>query len=196
MFKIAVFASGKGTNAEALINYFKAGSDAEVRLVLTDNSTAPVRSIASKHSLMHCSYWKEQFSWDSAAIMRRLKLLDIDYIVLAGFLSYVSTEIINAYRGRIFNIHPSLLPKYGGKGMYGEAVHKAVIAAGEKESGITIHHVNENYDEGDIIAQYKVEVSPEDTPETLAAKIHELEHYYYPRIVHQEIRKHPDYFEW
>lgn len=126
---------------------------------------------------------------NSDRVLNELKKRGIDYIVLAGFLWLIPANLTEAYRGRILNIHPALLPKYGGKGMYGDNVHRAVIEAGEKESGITIHHVNEKYDSGDIVFQAKVPVTPDDTPESLAAKIHELEYEYFPKIVEQEILK-------
>ena len=124
---------------------------------------------------------------DSDRVLNELKKRNIDYIVLAGFLWLIPDSLTRAYRGRILNIHPALLPGYGGKGMYGDRVHRAVIEAGEKESGITIHQVNEKYDSGDIVFQAKVPVAPDDTPESLAAKIHELEYEWFPKIVEQEI---------
>ena len=126
---------------------------------------------------------------NSDRVLDELKKRKIDYIVLAGFLWLVPPSITSAYPGRILNIHPALLPKYGGKGMYGDRVHRAVVEAGETESGITIHQVNEQYDSGDIVFQASVPVTPDDTPESVAAKVHELEYEYFPRIVEQEIEK-------
>lgn len=188
MKNIAVFASGSGTNAENIIRHFAASPLARVTLVVSDNPDAYALQRAEKHGVKSIVIRRADFREGSQPV-KVLKENDIDYIVLAGFLSLVPPPLVEAYRGRIVNIHPALLPAHGGKGMYGDRVHRAVIESGERESGITIHAVNEHYDRGDIIAQYSVAVDPLDTPETLAAKIHELEYKHFPEIIEKEIEK-------
>lgn len=180
--KIAIFASGNGSNAENIIKYFKDHDKISVELVLTNNPNAYVIERA-KNNNVKCIIFNKYDLYYSDNVLNILKENNIDFIVLAGFLWLIPESIIKNYPQKIINIHPALLPKYGGKGMYGMNVHKAVIENKEKESGITIHYVNEKYDEGDIIFQKKVEVSSSDTPETLANKIHELEYQYYPVII-------------
>ena len=148
MKRIAVFASGSGSNAENFINYFRQNDAADISLVLSDNKSAKVLQRAEKHGVPHAVFTKEELA--CGKVLEKLKRNKIDFIVLAGFLRLVPADIINSYQGRIVNIHPALLPSYGGKGMYGMNVHKAVVEAGEEESGITIHYVNEHYDQGDI----------------------------------------------
>jgi phosphoribosylglycinamide formyltransferase-1 len=188
MIRIAIFASGSGTNAEAIINYFSDSSLARVILLMSDNQDAFALKRAERLGVETAVFSREEFAQGDKPL-DTLLAAGVDYIVLAGFLRLVPENIIRAFGGRIINIHPALLPKYGGRGMYGERVHQAVIAAGEPLSGITIHRVNEHYDQGAIIAQYTVEVSPDDTPETLATKIHALEHRYFPEVIEQEIKK-------
>ena len=188
MKNIAVFASGSGTNAENIIRYFAASDTARVALIVCDNPEAGVLQRADKHNIEHKTLKRAEIrQGDALAALLREK--HIDYIVLAGFLCLIPESLVEAYRGRIVNIHPSLLPAYGGKGMYGGRVHEAVIAAGERESGITIHSVDEHYDNGNILAQFRTEVRPDDTPATLAARIHALEYEHYPRIIENEIQK-------
>lgn len=187
MKKIAVFASGSGSNAEKIIEHFAASPLARVSLLLANNPEAYALERASRHGVETVVFDRGQFL--SGDITSELVRRGIDYVVLAGFLWLVPAGMVEAFGGRIVNIHPALLPKYGGKGMYGDNVHKAVIAAGDKESGITIHLVNEIYDSGDILAQYKVAVEPDDTPDTLAAKIHVLEHRYFPAVIEEQIKK-------
>jgi phosphoribosylglycinamide formyltransferase-1 len=186
MKRIAIFASGSGSNAENITCYFKQSSVAHVQLILTNNAQAGV--IARAHNLqVHCIVFSNDDLKQEGKILSLLQLHKTDYVVLAGFLKLMPGDIIHAYKGRIINIHPSLLPKFGGKGMYGMRVHESVINAGEKESGITIHHVNERFDEGEIILQAKVSVNENETAESLANKIHELEYLHFPKVIEQLI---------
>ncbi len=188
MRKIAVFASGSGTNAQKIIEHFAASELARVAVVLSNNPDAYVLERARNAGIPTVVFDRGQMN-NTEAIRKILKGYAVDYIVLAGFLWLLPAGLIDAYRGRIANIHPALLPAYGGKGMYGDRVHRAVIEAGEHKSGITIHHVNEVYDSGDIIEQHVLEVFPDDTPETLAARIHDLEHRFFPLAIEKEIGK-------
>lgn len=188
MQKIAVFASGSGTNCENLIKYFQKSTEIQVAVVVTNNPFAGVIERASDLET-DCYINLFQTADDFQTLDEILDEYEISWIVLAGFLKLVPSEIIGRYGCKIINIHPALLPAYGGKGMYGMKVHEAVIEAGDKESGITIHYVNEKYDEGAIIAQHKCSVDPHDTAETLAAKIHELEYKHFPEEVEKEILK-------
>jgi phosphoribosylglycinamide formyltransferase-1 len=182
MSNIAIFASGSGTNAENIIKYFSNKKTAKVILVLSNRSEARVLKRAEENCVESIFFDRNDF-YGSGKVLDKLVLHKIGFIVLAGFLWLVPENITGRYEGRIVNIHPALLPKYGGKGMYGEKVHKAVIANNEKESGITIHYVNSTYDEGDIIFQARCRVEPSDTPESLAERIHELEYRYYPAVI-------------
>lgn len=183
---IAVLASGSGTNAENIIRFFQEKSSACVALVLTNRQNAFVLERARGLG-MPCLYFPKS-DWESGeTILSVLREHKIDFVVLAGFLARVPDHILHAYSNKMINIHPSLLPKFGGKGMYGDRVHEAVIAAGEKESGITIHYTNEHYDEGAIICQVKCPVLPEDTPEALAQRIHVLEYETYPKVIEKLI---------
>jgi phosphoribosylglycinamide formyltransferase-1 len=182
MKKIAIFASGSGSNAQRITEYFSHHSSIRVQLILTNNPKAFVIERARKLGVEHVVFSREEF-YQTDAIVDILRLNEIDLVVLAGFLWLIPTNLLRAFSGRIINIHPALLPKYGGKGMYGMRVHEAVIAAGEEESGITIHYVNEKYDEGLTLFQAKCKIEKEDTPEDLAGKIHELEHRYFPEVV-------------
>ena len=179
---IAIFASGSGTNAENIIRYFREKGSACVGLVLTNRQNAFVLERARSLDVP-CAYFAKS-DWESGeAILSMLREYNIDFVVLAGFLARVPDNILHAYPNKMINIHPSLLPKFGGKGMYGDRVHEAVIEAGEKESGITIHYTNEHYDEGAIICQEKCPVLPEDTPDELAHRIHALEYEYFPKVI-------------
>lgn len=186
MKRIAIFASGSGTNAEKIIQHFSASKEVVVDSLWSNNENAYALIRAEKLGV-------ETITFDSDEFYRTNEILDklydhrIDMIVLAGFLWLVPRNITELFT--VLNIHPALLPKYGGKGMYGANVHKAVLAAKDKVSGITIHRVNERYDDGDIIFQETCPVLPDDTPETLAARIHELEHKHYPRIVEEVLLK-------
>jgi phosphoribosylglycinamide formyltransferase-1 len=184
--KIAIFASGSGSNAENIINYFSGRSDVSFPFILCNKKDAFVHERAKKLNVPSITFDKIQL--ENGEILSLLQKEEIDFIVLAGFLLKVPENIILAYPDKIVNIHPALLPKYGGKGMYGMKVHEAVVANGEKESGITIHYVNERYDEGAIIAQYKCEVLPGDSAEDVARKIHELEYEYFPKVVGEVVK--------
>lgn len=188
MKKIAIFASGSGSNAENIATYFASKESARVTLILTNRADAPVLQRASRLGIESVVFDRDTF-YNSDKIIELLAAHGIDYIVLAGFLWLVPDNLLKAYPDRIVNIHPSLLPKHGGKGMYGDRVHRAVIESGDKESGITIHRVNELYDSGSILAQYRVPVTPDDTPESVAAKVHALEYRYFPIEIEKEIEK-------
>lgn len=181
---IAIFASGNGTNAENIIRYFQENGEVRVKLVLSNRRSAFVLERAARLGVPSACLTKEEWA-DGRAVLALMKEAEIDFIVLAGFLARVPDCLLRAYPDKIVNIHPSLLPKFGGKGMYGEHVHEAVLAAGEQESGITIQYINEHFDEGAIICQQKCPVLPDDTPDTLAARVHALEYEYYPRVVEQ-----------
>ena len=189
MNRIAIFASGAGSNAQQIINYFKEpGKTVSVALIVCNKPGAGVISIAEKEGIPVLMIDRERF-FKGDAYLPELQDFKISFIVLAGFLWKIPDLIIKAYPKKIINIHPALLPNYGGKGMYGSHVHQAVINASEVESGITIHYVDEHYDNGDIIFQTSCEVKPGDTPETLAARVHKLEHRYFPRVVESEVIK-------
>jgi phosphoribosylglycinamide formyltransferase-1 len=179
---IAIFASGTGSNAQKIIDHFKQTNIARVTLILCNKPGAGVLQIAEREGIPSVIIEKEPF-FHSDHYIEVLREAQIDLIVLAGFLWKVPANLVQAFSNRIINIHPALLPKYGGKGMYGHFVHEAVIGAGEKESGITIHYVNEKYDDGATILQERCVILPEDTPASLAQKIQVLEHTWYPVIV-------------
>ncbi len=183
--RIAIFASGAGSNAAKIIEYFKNNDSIEVALIVCNNPQAGVIAIAQKNNIPCLLISKNEFR--ETGCVNALHDADISFIVLAGFLWKVPAILINHFPGRIINIHPALLPHYGGKGMYGMAVHNAVIQAGEKFSGITIHFVDEEYDHGHTIFQEKVRIDPTETPESLAEKIHHLEHEHFPKVIGQVI---------
>jgi phosphoribosylglycinamide formyltransferase-1 len=182
MNNLAIFASGSGTNAQRIIEYFLSKSGTKVRILLTNRKNAGVIERVKKFDIPVKVFDREDF-YGSDNILKILLAENTDWIILAGFLWLVPKNLIENYRGKIVNIHPALLPKFGGKGMYGMNVHEAVIKSGEKESGITIHYVNEEYDSGDAIFQAKTSISLSDTPETLAKKIHELEYEHFPAVL-------------
>lgn len=184
MTKIAIFASGSGTNTETIANYFSNSKEIEISAILCNNSTAFVIKRAKKLNIPTLIFTKNEFQ-DSKKVLNFLIDKKIDLIVLAGFLWLIPDNLIEQYPNKIINIHPALLPKYGGKGMYGERVHKTVVENNETETGITIHFVNEKYDEGQIIFQAKCSVNSTDTPETVATKVHELEYQFFPKIIEQ-----------
>lgn len=179
---IVIFASGNGSNAENIINYFSDDENVTVSTVFSNKNSAKVLERANNLNAGTIAFNKKAFQ-DPACILKILEALKPDLIVLAGFLWKVPTHIVTAFSGKIINIHPALLPKYGGKGMFGMNVHEAVLANKEQETGITIHYVNEEYDEGAIIFQKSVAVQSSDTAETIAAKVHELEYNYFPKII-------------
>lgn len=179
---IAIFASGSGTNAENIIRYFQGNDSVSISLVLSNKRDAYVLERAERLQVPGCVFLKEDWITGDK-VLAILQEYGIDFIVLAGFLIRVPDLLLHAYPNKIINIHPALLPKFGGKGMYGDRVHQAVIAAGEKESGITIHYINEHYDEGDVIFQAACPVLPSDTPDDVAKKVHVLEYTHYPILI-------------
>lgn len=186
MNRLAILASGSGTNAQRLIEHFRRSDAAQVVLVGCDQPRAGV--IARAWDLGVPSYLFSGPALRDGVVQQEFAAQRIDLVVLAGFMRLIPIPLVQAFPRRIINIHPALLPKYGGKGMYGQHVHEAVIAAGEKESGITIHFVNELYDEGEHLLQVKCPVLPNDTPDSLAARIHGLEHEHYPRTVEEVVK--------
>ncbi|MFR3331401.1 MAG: phosphoribosylglycinamide formyltransferase [Odoribacter splanchnicus] len=188
MKKIAIFASGSGSNAENIIQYFAQKPQFCVKSVFCNVPDAYVLERAKKYRIPSFVFNREEFR-NPDKVFRQLQEQEIDFIVLAGFLWLMPSFITAAWPNKIVNIHPALLPAYGGKGMYGHHVHEAVIAAGEKESGITIHYVNDHYDQGAIIFQAKCPVLPTDTPDDLAVRVHELEYRYFPQIIAETILK-------
>ncbi|MEI8006532.1 MAG: phosphoribosylglycinamide formyltransferase [Bacteroidota bacterium] len=186
MANIAILASGSGTNAQRISEYFSNDPLIRIRLILSNNPEAYVLTRALNLGIPSHVFSRKTF-YETNETGDLLIKNDISFIVLAGFLWLLPSSLLGMYPGRIINIHPALLPKYGGKGMYGGKVHKAVIEAGEPESGISIHYVNEKYDEGDVIFQARCPVMPGDTPESLAARIHELEYRYYPEVIEKVV---------
>jgi phosphoribosylglycinamide formyltransferase-1 len=190
MRNIAIFASGSGTNAENIIKYFSNKKSAKVTLILSNRREAFVLKRAATHNVPAVFFDRSDF-YASEKVLDLLVLNNIDFIVLAGFLWLVPENILNGFDGRIINIHPALLPAFGGKGMFGDKVHEAVIASRMAESGITIHYVNRSYDEGSIIFQAKCKVEPGDAPDSLAFRIHALEYEHYPKVIESLINKLP-----
>ena len=188
MTNIAIFASGSGSNAQKIAEHFNGTDDIGVSLILTNNPDAFVLERASQLGIPTHVFSRDEF-YKSTSVLNELRKSDVDFIVLAGFMWLVPSYLVAAYSGKMVNIHPALLPKFGGKGMYGDHVHKAVKEAGETVTGITIHFVNERYDEGDIIHQAKCTIEAHDTPADIASKVHALEYQYYPQVIEQVIRK-------
>lgn len=186
MHHIAIFASGAGSNARKIIDYLKDHPSIRVSLIVSNKPDAPVLHIAKENKIPSLLVEKEAF-FKGNAYLDELKALHIDFIILAGFLWKIPEKLIKAYPSKIINIHPALLPKYGGKGMYGAHVHEAIIANKERESGITIHYVDEQYDHGSIIFQAHCKIEKTDTPDSLAKKIHALEHEHFPRVATETI---------
>jgi phosphoribosylglycinamide formyltransferase-1 len=186
--RVAVFASGNGSNAQRIADYFAGTGILEISAVYCNTPHAHVLERARLLGIPSVVFNRDEF-YNTTSILDDLKRRDIDWIVLAGFLWLIPESVLQAFPQRIVNIHPALLPAYGGKGMYGMKVHQAVIDAGDAESGITVHYVNERYDEGDIVFQARCGISPGDTPEMLAAKIHELEYEHFPLIIEDLIKK-------
>ncbi|MDP4277162.1 MAG: phosphoribosylglycinamide formyltransferase [Bacteroidota bacterium] len=188
IIRIALLASGSGTNAENIVRYFSGRKDVLISLIISNKPDAFVLKRAEKLGVPSVVMAKETLEHPDS-LLAVLTEHKIDFIVLAGFLLKVPAEVIRSFPGRILNIHPALLPKHGGKGMYGNRVHEAVIHAGEKESGITIHLINEQYDEGAMVYQATCPVLPDDTPDVLAARIHLLEYEHYPRVIDETLKK-------
>ena len=179
---IAILASGSGSNAENIIQYFSKNDKFNFPIIISNKPNAFVHERAKKFHIPSVTFSKEDFL-NANVILDCLKEYEIDCIVLAGFLLKIPQLLIDTFPDKIVNIHPALLPKYGGKGMYGHYVHEVVAAAGETESGITIHYVNNNYDEGNVIFQAKCPVFPTDTPHMIAEKVHALEYEYFPKVI-------------
>src|SRR5690606_37665753 len=180
--RIAIFASGSGSNAQKIMEHFKYSSLAEVALVLSNNPEAYVLQRADNFEIPSHVFDRKTF-YESDEIVDILKRLEIDLVVLAGFLWLVPERLLKAFPNKIINIHPALLPKFGGKGMYGDRVHQAVLAAGEEEHGITIRFVNEKFDEGEVIHQAKFKIENGDTVEILKFKGQQLDHQYFPKVI-------------
>lgn len=188
MDNIAIFASGSGSNAQNIIEHFNGGTKAAVKIIICNNPNAYVLERAARANVPTAVLPREELICETPGkLMSLLKENSIDYIILAGYLLKIPRSLTEMYRGKIINIHPALLPKFGGKGMYGMNVHKAVVEAGEKMSGITIHLVDEKYDSGKILFQAKCPVFPEDTPEDVAEKIHLLEQEHFPETIERYI---------
>lgn len=180
--KLALFSSGSGSNAENIVRYFAEKKEIEVSLIISNKADAFVHQRAQRLGVPSFTFTPQQFR-EGVELLQLLRENDVDFIVLAGFLLKVSAPLLQAFPSRIINIHPALLPKYGGKGMYGDRVHQAVVEAGERESGISIHYVNEHYDEGQIIFQARCQVLPEDSFHEVAEKVHALEYEHFPRVI-------------
>ncbi|WP_291785279.1 phosphoribosylglycinamide formyltransferase [Cecembia sp.] len=181
MKKIAILASGNGSNAEEIMKYFQGSQKGKVILIGSNKKEAFVLERARKFGIDSFIFNKTEM--EDGGVTKRLQENKVDFVVLAGFLLKIPDNLLHAYPNQIINIHPALLPKYGGKGMYGTKVHEAVKASGDKQTGITIHLVNENYDEGKIIFQAAVSISPEDDSEAIAKKVHQLEYKYFPNVI-------------
>ncbi len=181
MKRLAILASGSGSNAEKIIEYFQHSDRAQIALVASNKSDAFVLERAKKFGVSTFTFSRKEM--DAGILLDTLQAAQIDWVILAGFLLKIPDHLTQAYSDKMVNIHPALLPKYGGKGMYGSFVHQAVKAAGDKETGITIHLVNEHYDEGRIVFQTSVPLTDEDTPDTIAEKVHALEHAHFPRVI-------------
>jgi len=188
--RIAIFASGNGSNAEEIIKYFRSNATIEVALLLTNNPEATALERASKFNIPTKVFSKAQF-YESEEVISWLNDFQVTHVVLAGFLWLIPKNLIHAFPGRIVNIHPALLPKFGGKGMYGLKVHEAVKLSGEKETGITIHSINENYDEGEMLFQTSCAVNESDSPHDIATRVNQLEYEHYPKVIEDWIIKNP-----
>jgi len=191
MKRIAIFASGSGSNAEAIAQHFSNRAEVQISLIMTNNPEAGVIQRARRLHIPVVVFDRKTF-YESDRIVELLVNQKTDLVVLAGFMVLIPEKLVRAFPERMVNIHPALLPKYGGKGMYGHFVHEAVVAAGERQSGITIHFVNELYDEGRIIYQATCEIGTSDTPEDVARKVQALEHAHYPRVVDKLISGLPE----
>lgn len=186
--RIAIFASGSGSNAQRIMEHFKRNKEMEVALVLCNKPDAYVLQRADNFEVPTHVFTREEL-YHTNSIDNLMRNLEIDLIVLAGFMWLIPERIIQAYPKRIINIHPALLPKFGGEGMYGRKVHEAVLASGDAETGISIHYVNEKFDEGEIIYQSKCSIEKQDDVEKLAYKVHQLEHQHYPKIIEDLLKK-------
>ena len=180
--RIAIFASGGGSNADKICTFFETHPDIRVELIVSNKAEAGVLKVADRHGI-ESVYISKKYWQHPEIILPVLETSEITHIVLAGFLSLIPDWLIKAYKGRIINIHPALLPNYGGKGMYGHHVHEAVKKSGDLISGITIHEVNEHYDEGKVIFRKEVELEAMDTPEEIARKVLQVEHMYFAQVI-------------
>jgi phosphoribosylglycinamide formyltransferase-1 len=187
MTNIAIFASGSGSNAQRIMEYFQDSKDIKVSLLMSNNKNAYALERAKAFNIPTSTFDKQTFC-NSDLVIDELKANNISWVILAGFLWLIPNNLVKAFPHKIINIHPALLPKYGGKGMYGHFVHEAVVAAKESESGISIHYVDENYDEGKIIFQAKCSIHPEDSPEVVAKKVLTLEHEHFPVVIENLIK--------
>ncbi|MDD6003225.1 MAG: phosphoribosylglycinamide formyltransferase [Bacteroidales bacterium] len=188
MWNVTIFASGSGSNAENIFNYFKDSKLVRVGLLITDNPKAFVIERCRRHSVP-CLVLSKRLIDDTDFMLGVLRDFRTNFVVLAGYIKLVPDYIVAAFDQRIVNIHPSLLPKHGGKGMYGSRVHQSVLDSGDKESGITIHFIDNDYDRGSVIFQAKCPVLPDDTADTLAQRVHALEYEYYPKVIEDTIIK-------
>lgn len=186
--RLAILGSGNGTNAQQITEYFASRSDVEIACIIYNVRDAYIAQRA-RNLGVEARYFGRADFYESGAVLDYLRQKGVDWVILAGFLWLVPQPILDAFPQRVINIHPALLPKYGGKGMYGHHVHEAVVAAGEHESGITIHIVDNHYDRGTILFQARCTVTPDDTPDTLAAKIHLLEKEHFPRVIDETINR-------
>ena len=186
MKKIVLFASGNGSNAEKIILHFKKSTSANVVSIFSNNSNAKVLDVAKKHQIETVLF--DKMDLNDGFVLSELQEVQPDLIVLAGFLLKFPESIINFFPNKVINIHPALLPKYGGKGMYGMNVHKAVLENKEEETGITIHYVNEHYDEGEYISQHKASIKNCTSAEEIAQKVHELEHQYFSEVIEKLLK--------
>lgn len=180
--RIAIFASGSGSNAQKILEHFRYHDQGEVVIILTNNPQSYVLQRADNFEIPSHVFTRQEF-YQTDEVIKLLKSMEVDLIVLAGFLWLVPASLLKGFPNQIINIHPALLPKYGGKGMYGDNVHKAVLANGETESGITIHFVNEHFDEGETIHQAKFKIEPGDTLDSIKLKGQQLEHQHFPKVI-------------
>ncbi|MEP0711847.1 phosphoribosylglycinamide formyltransferase [Algoriphagus sp.] len=181
MKRLAILASGSGSNADKIMAHFQQSEKAKIALVASNKADAFVLERAKKFEVPTYTFSRKDM--EAGVLLEKLKAENIDWVILAGFLLKIPVALTRAFPDRMVNIHPALLPKYGGKGMYGSHVHEAVKAAGETETGITIHLVNENYDEGKIVFQASTPLTSEDTPDSIAEKVHALEHKHFPEVI-------------
>ena len=186
--RIAIFASGSGSNAQKIMEHFKRSSEAEVVLILTNNPQAYVLQRADNFEVPSHIFTRKEF-YETDSVIKLLKNLQVDLIVLAGFLWLVPPTLLKAFPNKIINLHPALLPKFGGKGMYGDHVHQAVLDSKEEESGITIHFVDEKFDEGEILHQSRFKIEPGDNLEMIKFKGQQLEHHHFPRVIESLLKK-------
>jgi len=188
MFNIAIFASGAGSNAEKIIDYFRSSPLGKVRVVVSNRKSAGVLSIAEKNQIASVVLDKSDFQAPAEKLLAALEEREVDFIVLAGFLLKIPEDVVKRFSGNIVNIHPALLPDFGGQGMYGDHVHRAVLESGRAVSGITIHYVDNVFDNGEILFQEEIPIEKGETIDSLRAKIHKLEHYHYPRTIERILK--------